>query len=121
MDFDKTDPNMYFLVEGNAMVFNNHFAYQKFLTATDKANDEKQIKKSFTDQKNFSQLARIGWVVLAFIQKNEALQHIIERGKARLKAKELEDRLVMNVNFTKLKPGDSFGDFFELNAKTYKQ
>ena len=41
---DKTDPNMYFIVEGNAMMFYNQISYQKFLNATDKAKDEKDTR-----------------------------------------------------------------------------
>ena len=59
-------------------------------------------------------------MILAYIQRNETIQHVIENGRNRLKAKALEDKLIKNVNFIKLDPGNAFGDFEEAKGKTFK-
>ena len=46
---------------------------------------------------------------------------IIAKGKRRLQAKQIEDRIYQGeAGFTKLQPGSTFGDFMEAKARVFK-
>ena len=71
---------------------------------------------------NFSTLVHIGTIILKYVQKNEVIKHILERGKRRLNARLAEDKIYTGEsNLVKLGPGSAFGDFSEANGRSYKQ
>ena len=74
-----------------------------------------------TRQPNFSNLVHVGTILLKYVKKDTVMQHIIAKGKRRIQAKAIEDKIYAGeAGFTKLTPGSTFGDFQEAKGRLYK-
>ena len=70
---------------------------------------------------NFSSLVHVGTIVLKFVQRDPLIQMILNKGRRRLEAKQIEDRIYAGeAGFTRLTPGSTFGDFQEAKGRIYK-
>lgn len=55
------------------------------------------------------------------MRRDPLIRLIINKGRRRLEAKHIEDRIFQGeVGFTKLSPGSTFGDFEEAKGRVYK-
>ena len=73
---------------------------------------QQEEKAQLTSRPNFSNLVHVGTIILKFVQTDPLIQMIINKGKRRLEAKKIEDRIYQGeAGFTKLTSGSTFGDF----------
>lgn len=70
IDFNEQNQQMYLIVEGNALQFQSPYSYQQFTKKLQTASKQQQEKSALVSRPNFSNLVRVGTILLKFVQSD---------------------------------------------------
>ena len=112
---------MYLIAEGNALLFQSPYSYAQFQKRLETVNEQQEEKAVLVSRPNFSKIVHVGTLILKYVQTDPLIKMMIKKGKRRLEAKKIEERIYEgDTGFTKLQPGSTFGDFLEAKGRVFK-
>ena len=117
-----TKPDKLYLVcQGQAVSTKSQNYYNRFCDEERKAYELSHQQKFEDTNPKFSSLFTIGWVILAFCMRNQAIQHMIREGARRIVMERLTTFIMMeqNAQRTRLSSGSYFGNLTETKGKSY--
>ena len=88
---EQKESDMFFVCQGGLLQCQSEEIYNDFLAWENHKAEEARMSSSVKGKPNWSKMAKVGRVILAFVLKSRSVQTHIEFKKEFLKAKEFED------------------------------